>query len=114
MNKTVEVKTEAAVMRERYIALRTALCDLLCELRITPASLRVMSHGFSPDYPGATDPGSGKSVNGTYPKVQLSAVVAKKLRNFALENATAMEYGTTTGWETVDLSYKENTDEKSD
>jgi len=87
------VETDAGQKREdetKHKELKVAVEDLLLELRIGPAELRIMSHGYSPDYPGMIqDENTGEPVldnllNGhskrrTYSKVQLSQVVAKKL-----------------------------------
>ena len=51
---------------------KVAVQDLLAELRIPPATLKLMAKGYSPDYPGMALPES-------YCKIQLSAVVATKL-----------------------------------
>lgn len=62
--------------------LRTAVFDLLSELRITPFDLSIMAKGKSPDYPGVLRDDNQHESNC---KVQLSMVVASKLQ-------TALEY----------------------
>jgi len=86
------VETDAGQKRKdetKHKELKVAVEDLLLELRIGPAELRIMSHGYSPDYPGmiqdkntgepVLDNLNGHSKRRTYSKVQLSQVVAKKL-----------------------------------
>ena len=58
--------------------LKVAVQDLLAELRIGPAELKVMAKGYSPDYPGAPfDKYLSRSADCC--KIQLSQVVARKL-----------------------------------
>ena len=74
--KTVSIEERA----HKFEPLKTAVEDLLCELRIDPTCLRIMAMGYSPDYSGApfVTPPNEKWVNPN-PKVQLSKVVAEKL-----------------------------------
>ena len=55
-------------------ALVVAVEDLLSELRINPSELKIMAHGYSPDYPGVNKKGEKSDC-----KVQLSAITARKL-----------------------------------
>lgn len=80
----VEKKVEELLSRSEALeALKVAVEDLLTELRIDEISLNAMAEGYSPDYPGSPL-GDGKWDN-PYCKVQLSKVVAQKLRNVLLE-----------------------------
>jgi hypothetical protein len=65
---------------EDYSALKTAVEDLLCELRIDPASLEMMAIGFSPNYSGLPDRMKPEGWTNPFCKVQLSSVVALKLK----------------------------------
>jgi hypothetical protein len=76
----VEIQLDCAL--QKYERLKTAVQDLLCELRIDSYSLKFMANGYSPDYPGA------ETIDKTIPdkshtyfccKVQLSKIVAQKL-----------------------------------
>lgn len=62
-------------------ALKVAVEDLLCELRIGRDDLAVMANGYAPNYPGALDvSGRGDSLPpASTCKVQISSVVAAKL-----------------------------------
>ena len=62
-----------------YEALKVAVQDLLCELRIDEKCLQVMANGYSPDYPGAPDCAVDEKWENPCCKVQLSRVVAQKL-----------------------------------
>lgn len=64
-------------MNDKLVQLQVAVQDLLCELRIDETALKFMSRGYSPDYPGVL----GKREHSSFPKVQLSAIVAQKLIN---------------------------------
>lgn len=73
---------KAMSMEERahkFEPLKTAVEDLLCELRIDPTCLRIMARGYSPDYPGGPIPRQDENWVNPNPKVQLSKVVADKL-----------------------------------
>lgn len=72
--KTMSMEERA----HKHEPLKTAVEDLLCELRIDPTCLRIMARGYSPDYSGVTIPDNW--VN-PHPKVQLSKIVAEKLLN---------------------------------
>ncbi len=87
-----EVVTNTMSMEERahkLVPLKTAVEDLLCELRIDPTCLRIMAAGYSPDYSGVPippieegDPPNiehGEKWVNPHPKVQLSKIVAGKL-----------------------------------
>ena len=69
---------------DKYEQLKTAVQDLLSELRIGPIDLTLMSDGFSPDYPGATQyfvsvKNRDVLYKGSTCKIQISQVVARKL-----------------------------------
>lgn len=66
-------------MDENFVALDSAVKDLLCELRIDEKCLEVMANGYSPDYPGAVDLAEGEKWKNPHCKIQLSRVVAQKL-----------------------------------
>ncbi len=69
--------------------LKSAVRDLLCELRIDPQALEVMARGYSPDHPSVradmvpADPNCQRR----YCKVQLSQVVARQLLAAKLTDA---------------------------
>ena len=65
---------------ESYSVLKTAVEDLLCELRIDPASLDMMAIGVSPNYSGIPDRMKPEGWTNPFCKVQLSSVVALKLK----------------------------------
>ncbi len=69
-------------MNSKYEQLKTAVQDLLLELRIDPSCLEAMARWYSPDYAGAypvaIDPRIANWKN-PHCKVQLSQVVAMKL-----------------------------------
>lgn len=71
-----------------YEQLKTAVQDLLCELRIDPTCLKIMAHGYAPDYPGWPDGAKPKDWENPFCKVQLSRVVAQKLINAGLTKYT--------------------------
>lgn len=75
--KTMSIEEHA----HKHEPLKTAVEDLLCELRIDPTCLRVMARGYSPDYSGAPIPSPDSKWVNPNPKVQLSKVVAEKLLN---------------------------------
>jgi len=58
-----------------YEALKTAVADLLSELRVTPRDLKDMSEGYSPNYPGRIV----EKYTPSTCKIQISKIVAKKL-----------------------------------
>ena len=71
--------SEESPEESKFVQLRVAVQDLLCELRIDGVCLEVMARGYSPDYPGAV----GTYKDGVWKnpscKMQLSRVVAQKL-----------------------------------
>lgn len=73
-----------------YEQLRSAVRDLLSELRIDPQALEVMARGYSPDYPGAVDL-SDRSCTNPNVKVQLSMVVAQKLLAAGVDETGAVD-----------------------
>ena len=76
---------EVKDIHEKHEQLQASIQDLLCELGICTASLKIMASGYSPYYPGCPDVGVERDAD-LHPRVQISKVVAQKLINAGVVN----------------------------